>query len=80
MKAAVSAVLAGVGLMGLVALAPTSASALPVATTGVQAQSEAMTQVRWHRHWHHRRVFVMRHHGWHRGPHWGWGHRHHHHW
>ena len=83
MKAAISAVLAGVGLMGLVALAPVSASAMPVATSGVPAEAQGLadglTQVRWHVHhnWHHRHV--VRPYGWHRhhGHHWGWRHRHH---
>eukprot|EP01037_Dinobryon_pediforme_P027728 gene27729-30718_t len=62
MKAAISAVLAGVGLMGLVALAPVSAYAMPVATSGVHAEAQGLadglTQVRWHGHhnWHHSQV------------------------
>ena len=77
MKAAISALIAGVGLMGLVALAPTSASAMPVATSGVHAEADSLTQVRWHGHRHRH---VMRHHGWHRGHHYGWRHSHRRHW
>jgi len=67
----------------LIAGAPTQrAQALSLSNPGVAAavQDDAnklTTEVRWHRHWHHRHHW-HRHHSHHR--HWHHGHRHHRHW
>jgi hypothetical protein len=66
MKLLFSAALAGAAMTGLLALAPTTASAMPVATAGVHQSAADVTEVRWHgqRRWHRGHHYGWRHHSW----------------